>query len=290
MVSSYGAIANALGDIRASRAVGRMMNQNPNADSMRCYKIVYSNGKIGGFGLGIEDKIRRLNLDNIEIKENRIVNFDKIFFNNFETDFPLKKLRSKQVELSEKVEIRNNFKKINTVAGFDVAYPKNDFDYCCGACVVFDYNTHKILEEKIRFKKIFFPYIPTYLAFRESNLIKVLYENLKIKPDILMIDGNGILHPIGMGIASYVGVKLNIPTIGVAKGMLCGKLENNKVILDKRVIGSAFYPLKSLKKPIFISPGHNIAQKKSITIVKNFCSSKIPEPIKAAHNLAIKNI
>ena len=69
MISSYGAIAKALGDIKASRAVGRMMNQNPNADDMPCFRIVYSDGKIGGFGLGINDKIRRLRLDNIHVKD-----------------------------------------------------------------------------------------------------------------------------------------------------------------------------------------------------------------------------
>jgi deoxyribonuclease V len=290
MVSSYGEIAKALGDIRASRAVGRMMNQNPNADTMPCFKIVYSDGKIGGFGLGIEDKIRRLKEDNIDVIDDKIVNFDKVFFNDFKTNFPLKKLRMKQIELSKKVEIKNYIKNINTIAGFDIAYPKNDFDNCCGACILYDFKTKKILEEKIIHRKTFFPYIPTYLAFRESDFIKLLYENLEIKPDILMIDGNGILHPMGFGIASFVGVTLNIPSIGVAKSMLCGKLKNNNVIFDNRIIGSAFFYSKSVKNPIFISPGNKITLSKSISIVNKFCFSKIPDPIKNAHRLATKNI
>ena len=68
-ISTYGAVAKALGDIRASRAVGRMMNQNPDADDMPCFKIVYSDGRLGGFGLGIDDKIRRLMRENIDLKE-----------------------------------------------------------------------------------------------------------------------------------------------------------------------------------------------------------------------------
>ena len=92
-LSTYGAVAKALGDVVASRAVGRMMNQNPDADDMPCFRIVHSDGKIGGFGLSVDDKIRRLKLDNIKVEGNKIVNFDKIFFNNFKTDFPLKKLR-----------------------------------------------------------------------------------------------------------------------------------------------------------------------------------------------------
>jgi len=125
MISSYGAIALALGDIRASRAVGRMMNQNPNADEMPCFRIVYSDGKIGGFGLGIDDKIRRLSLDNIQVKENRIMNFQKVFFDDFNTDFPLKKLRKKQIELSKNVELKDSIDKIDTVAGFELL---------CGVC------------------------------------------------------------------------------------------------------------------------------------------------------------
>ena len=129
-ISTYGAVARALGDIRASRAVGRMMNQNPDADDMPCFKIVYSDGKLGGFGLGIDDKIRRLKQDNVSVKDGRIVDFEDVLFDDFETGYPLKKLRMEQMELSKKMEIADDFDEIETVAGFDVAYPKNDFDDC----------------------------------------------------------------------------------------------------------------------------------------------------------------
>ncbi len=290
MVSSYGAVAKALGDIRASRAVGRMMNQNPNADDMPCFRIVYSDGRIGGFGLGINDKIRRLKNDNIKVNEKKIVDFQKIFFNDFKTDFPLKKLREKQIELSKKVELKDNIEKIETVAGFDVAYPKNDFDKCCAACVLMDYKTKEIIEDKIIYKKIFFPYIPTYLTFREADFIKLLYENLETKPDVLMIDGNGILHPFGLGIASYIGIIMDKPSIGVAKNMLCGKIKNNNVILDNKIIGFTYFSSKHIKKPLYISIGHKINLDKSISIVDNFCNYKIPEPIRRSHILATGNI
>ena len=78
MVSSYGTVAEALGDKRASRAVGRMMNQNPDPDTMPCFKIVYADGKIGGFGRGINDKIRRLKKDGITVKEHKIADFEEV--------------------------------------------------------------------------------------------------------------------------------------------------------------------------------------------------------------------
>ena len=90
-VSTYGAVAKALGDKRYARAVGKYMNQNPDADTMPCFKIVNSDGRLGGFGLGIEDKIRRLKEDGIEVKDGKIVDFKKVFFDDFKTDYPLKK-------------------------------------------------------------------------------------------------------------------------------------------------------------------------------------------------------
>ena len=90
-VSTYGAVANALGNKNYARAIGKYMNKNPDADSMPCFKIVKSDGSLGGFGLGIKDKIRRLNNDGIMVKNGKIVNFQKIFFDDFKSDYPLKK-------------------------------------------------------------------------------------------------------------------------------------------------------------------------------------------------------
>ena len=90
-VSTYGAVAKALGNKNYARAVGKYMNKNPDADIMPCFKIVKSDGTLGGFGLGIDDKIRRLNNDGIMVKNGRIVDFKKLFFDNFITDYPLQK-------------------------------------------------------------------------------------------------------------------------------------------------------------------------------------------------------
>jgi len=90
-ISTYGAVAKALGNPGYARAVGKYMNKNPDADTMPCFKIVSSDGSLGGFGLGIDDKIRRLEKDGIRVKDGRIVDFEKVFFNDFKTDFPLKK-------------------------------------------------------------------------------------------------------------------------------------------------------------------------------------------------------
>jgi O-6-methylguanine DNA methyltransferase len=90
-VSTYGAVAKALGNKGYARAVGKFMNKNPDADTMPCFKIVKSDGSLGGFGLGIDDKIRRLKRDGMEIKDGKIVDFKSVFFDDFKSDYPLKK-------------------------------------------------------------------------------------------------------------------------------------------------------------------------------------------------------
>ncbi len=93
-VSTYGAVAKALGDKNYARVVGLYMNRNPDADTMPCFKIVNANGSLGGFGLGLPDKIRRLKNDGIQVRNGRIVDFDMVFFHEFKTEYPLRKRRS----------------------------------------------------------------------------------------------------------------------------------------------------------------------------------------------------
>jgi len=289
-ISSYGAIAEALGDKIAARAVGRMMNQNPNADTMPCYKIVHSNGKLGGFGLGIDDKIKRLCDADIEVKNGKIVDFQSVFYNDFKTEFPLKKLREEQIKLSKKVIIKDDFKKIETVAGIDVAYPKNEFDYACGACIVIDYNTKEIIEKKTIFWETEFPYISTYLFYREFPVIRELVNILKIEPTVFMFDGNGILHPYMIGLATQAGIALNKPSIGIAKRLLYGEISGNEVKIDGIKKGNTYFSHKKIKRPIFVSPGHKISFDTSLSIVKKLSKFKIPEPLRQAHILAKKKI
>jgi len=289
-ISSYGAVAEALGDKIASRAVGHMMNQNPNADTMPCFRIVHSDGRLGGFGLGINDKIRRLKEDKIYVENGKIVDFENVLFKDFKTNFPLKKLRKKQIELSKKVVLKDSFTKIETVAGIDIAYPKNEFNDACGCCIVMDYKTKEVVEEKTVFSKTSFPYISTYLTYRELPIIKNLVNNLKTKPTVFMFDGNGVLHPYGIGLASHIGVVLDIASIGVAKSLLYGKIENDIVTIDDKKRGFVFFSSNKVKKPIYISPGNKISFETSFKIVKNLSFYKIPEPLRQAHILANKNL
>lgn len=284
-ISTYGEIAKALGDLRASRAVGNALNKNPAPVEVPCHRVVMSDGAIGGYSLGIERKIELLKKEGVKIQGNKVINFKNILFDDFKTDAELKKLRKIQKEIKDKIILKDDFSEIKTVAGFDAAYGKGNNAF--GACVVFDYKTKGVVEQLIVKARIDFPYISSYLSFREFPIIEKLFKKLKNNPTILMIDGNGVLHPRGVGIASHAGVLLDVPTIGVAKTLLCGEIVSNTVIYKGKLIGNILKPERA-KNPIYVSPGHRISYETALSVVKNFCKYRIPEPIRNAHLLAAK--
>ena len=285
-LSTYGAVAEALGDKRAARAVGRMMNQNPDADTMPCFKIVYSDGSLGGFGLGIEDKIRRIQNDGISIKDGNIVEFNQVFFNDFKTNFPLKKLQIEQQKMSTQIILKDEITHpIKIVGGIDVAYPKNEFEPACAAYVAIDIETRDITEKHYSYKESIFPYIPGYLSYREVPVIEAVMKKITTPPQILMIDGNGILHPRKCGIACHIGIKYNIPTIGVAKRKLLGENTNDHVLVDGEIRARSLITGQA-RNPIYISPGHRISLNTSYKITKQLCRVKNPEPLRQAHRAA----
>lgn len=293
-VSTYGDLAKALGDVRASRAVGQMLAANPRPIVVPCHRIVMSDGDIGGYSGngGINKKNELLAEEGVGIRNNYVIDLQRIRYTDFRTDFPLKKLVKEQKELSKKVLLKDDFSEIKTVAGIDVAYNKN---LAYGACVVYDYHNKNIVEEATVETEIEFPYIPTFLGYRELPIIEKLVKKLKTAPTLFMIDGNGILHPLKFGIASHAGVKINAPTIGVAKNLLLGKVtmeprrvgNYSEIIYNNKRLG---YALKSSQNanPIYVSPGHMTSFKTALEVVKHFCEHKIPEPIRSAHLLATK--
>lgn len=271
-VSTYGHIALALGDIIASRAVGKMLNENPYKD-VPCYRVVKSDGSIGGYAHGVEKKIELLKRDGVEIIKGKI-DLKKFLFNDFITDYPLKKLRKEQENLKKKISLNDDF-ELNSIAGMDVAYGKN---VAYGAYVEFNLKGD-IIKQKIIEKKIEFPYIPTYLAYRELPILNELIRNEN--PSIVMIDGNGLLHPRFFGIACHFGVINDMVTIGIAKKLLYGKIRDGYVYINGRKVG------RKLGK-IFVSPGNKISIETAYQITKNFMKYSTPEPIRRAHILATK--
>ncbi|MDI6885389.1 MAG: endonuclease V [archaeon] len=163
------------------------------------------------------------------------------------------------------------------------------------AVVVLEYPSMKLVEYSYSLMPVDFPYIPGLLSFREAPAIINAFHALKTKPELLVIDGCGINHPRFAGLATHVGVILDIATIGVAKNLLCGTGEVPNEEGEARIITyqgkEVGYYLKSKKgcKPIIIAPGHKISLKTALKLIKKCVHKhKLPEPIRIAHLCANK--
>lgn len=193
--------------------------------------------------------------------------------------------------LARKIILNDGFEKINLIGGVDTSYSEKE-DKILGVIVVLDFRTLNIVEISFAFSNEIFPYIPTFLSFREGLVIINAWEKIKNKPDLMIVDGQGYAHPRNLGIASHIGVVLNIPTIGCAKKPLVGKFKEpglNKgdwepMYYNDRKVGIVLRT-KYNTKPLFISPGHKVSFETAIDIIlKTSIGYRFPEPIRLAHH------
>lgn len=181
-----------------------------------------------------------------------------------------------------------DFNAIKKVAGFDCTF-FNSKIIC--AAVVFDLKTKEIIEKKYTISDSQMPHIPGFSAFREGPAIIQTYYSLENNPDILMLDGHGIAHQKKCGLATYVGLELEKPSIGIAKNLSAGEIKDDKIIIDSQERG-AVIKTKTHANQLFVSPGHliDIASCVEITQKLVFAPHKMPEPLHEAHKFAKKTV
>lgn len=290
-LTTYGAIAEALGDKRAARAVGMVLNKNTDLEKYPCFKVVRSNGRIGGYKQGKEEKKSRLKDEGVQIRGDKVLNFKSVFFEDFESEEILKKLRKEQDRVFERLELRDMETEPEKVIGADVAYEK---DQAFAAAVVMNDNL-KILEETTLRAKVDFPYIPTYFYYREGPIISRVIEDLNEEFDLMFLGSSGILHPRKAGLASFIGLEFRKPTIGITKGLLCGEVkremgaeEFSQITFEESNVGYAYRP-KETVNPIYISPGNLITTAQALFYTKKFIEKhKLPKPLYHTHRRAVE--
>jgi len=203
----------------------------------------------------------------------------------------IKEAKEIQSIVKKKVKIIQLTKKPEFIAGVDAAFSE---DSVIGAVCIYKYPELTLLEETYATIKIMFPYVPGFLSFREGPAIIKALNKLTIKPDVILFDGQGIAHPSSIGIASHIGMLLNIPSIGCAKSKLIGdytepgvkKGEYTYLKYHNAVIG-AVLRTRDYVKPVFVSPGHLIDLKGAIDIVlKCTTNYRIPEPLRMADRIS----
>ncbi len=266
-VASFGSIAEALGDRRAALAV-----------RSECLRLRKLNVEVPWW--------RAVNSDGVPLKE--AIPFLKregalrgsvvereLFVDPPEKEPFLSRLRAIQEKLSERLVI-GGLPDSEVAGGLDVSYSLvNGIEVAYASCVLVDERLRVVKVERFSYVPPM-PYVPTYLAFREIR--GMLVTARRCKPDVLFVDGQGILHPRLLGEASHVGLVAGIPSIGVAKSKLVGNLKGNKIFVGKEHRGWHF-------RGGFVSPGHMVGVKESLEIAKKFWlpGEKQPRPLILAH-------
>ncbi len=198
-------------------------------------------------------------------------------------------LRAEQQQLSERVVEQDDGLQVECVAGVDASYDGDTMRIVAASLDAKNFAPIEITAVK---RQVEFPYIPTYLAYREFPGIDAAVSRLKRRPDVLLIDGHGRLHPALFGVACYVGVRLDLPTIGVAKHPLVGRVKRGARSLSGaspiefrgQVRGYAWTP-PGRERPIFVSIGHRISLERALEVVRGSTLRGYPEPLKLADRI-----
>ncbi|BAY15352.1 endonuclease V [Anabaenopsis circularis NIES-21] len=199
-----------------------------------------------------------------------------------------------QESLSQQVITEDQLREpISYVAGVDMGFTA-DGTISRAAVAVLSFPDLQVVETTLAHRPTSFPYIPGFLSFREIPAVLDALEKIQTVPDIILCDGQGIAHPRRFGIASHLGVILDMPTIGVAKSLLIGKHQElpetrgswQPLIHKGETIGAVLRTRIGVK-PLYISSGHKISLTTAIDYVLQ-CTPKyrLPETTRVADKLA----
>lgn len=288
-IATFREIAIALGDPIAARAVGSMLTQHKH--ECPSHRVISCDGTV------TEEQAKLLQAEGIAVKDGRVLSLNTLLFHEFRSERPLQKLQEIQHDIRRKVHLTPDRTDYHTVGGVDLSYA-GSLGVAAYACL--ELNSLRVLDTHTRAQKVRFPYIPSYLAFRELPVMLALLQKLKDQnalADITFVDGTGTLHHRQAGIASQLGVMLNIPTIGITKSLLHGEPEKDLKTLAPGEIcyirvagdhaGAAIRPTEDAE-PFFISPGHRVDLETAIELTLRALRSwaSLPEPIQQAHDIS----
>ena len=199
-----------------------------------------------------------------------------------------------QRELAHRVVEQDCLGLVHFVAGVDVGFEGQGNQTTRAAIVVLEFPGLRPVDYAVARTPVAFPYIPGLLSFRELPAVLQALRQLKIEPDVFIVDGHGRSHPRRIGIASHLGVLLDLPTIGCAKSILCGKADepanlvgaHSALLDDAEQIGVALRTRKGVR-PVYISIGHRVSLDRSIDLVLQCCKGfRLPETTRYAHRVA----
>ncbi len=208
-------------------------------------------------------------------------------------DGDVARARALQTELALRVRLEDDYPPLRLLAGVDVGF-EEDGTLTRAAAVLIDAQTLQPVAEAIARLPTRMPYIPGLLSFRELPAVLQALAELPQAPDLIFVDGLGVAHPRGLGIAAHLGVITGLPAIGVAKSILVGhhaelgpmRGDRTDLVHRGKRIGTVLRS-KDRIKPLIVSPGHRVSQASAAELVLACCTRyKLPEPTRLADRLA----
>jgi deoxyribonuclease V len=195
-----------------------------------------------------------------------------------------------QAELAQAVETSTPLAPWRTLAAADVSFDRGS-DVLYAAVLVVAADTFDVIERVGLESPAKFPYVPGLLSFREAPALLEAFARIKTRPDVVLCDGQGIAHPRRLGIASHLGLCLELPTVGCAKSLLCGKYDEpgqnrgdrSPLVYKGEVIG-AVLRTRARVAPLFVSPGHRCDLESAVALVLATTRKyRLPIPARMAH-------
>lgn len=203
--------------------------------------------------------------------------------------------RAAQAEMAGRVVLHDDLpQQVARIGGADASNTRFDpMKRVHAAMVTLDAGTEACLATGTDTRVAAFPYIPGYLGFREVPALVACWSRLAVKPDVILVDGQGLAHPRGLGLACHLGLVLGVPTIGVAKSLLVGEGEPGPdpgdqapLVWKGSIIGTALRTRRGAR-PLYVSVGHRVSLPTAVAIVLAATRGRrLPAPIRAAHDAA----
>jgi len=194
-----------------------------------------------------------------------------------------------QAELQAEVLTQDAMDDIRVIAGVAIAHSRFN-DTMTIAVAALSYPDLAVIDRHVLEHQTKFPFIPDLLSFREVPGIVAALEALSVRPDLIVVDGPGITHPKGLGVASHVGVVLDIPTIGCSKSSPVGTYiepevnagSESALVWQSEIIGTVFRS-KNRVAPLFVSTGHRVSRETATAVIRQSCQGyRLPEPLRIA--------
>ncbi|MFO1022492.1 MAG: endonuclease V [Planctomycetales bacterium] len=293
-VTTFGALARALGDVTAALWVAKHLADQFSSLKQRhpVHRIVRQTGELPDsfLAMGAEHLLKR---ERVNVLNGR-VDLGQFGFHDFQSTFPLQDLQALQASLSESSRL-SPAPECEFVGGVDVSYQSEMT--AVAAYTLVEVKTRRLVWSHVKRHPVTFPYISGYLAFRELPVLSELLAEVRAAgrlAPVLLVDGNGRLHPRHAGIATHLGVLHGIPTIGVGKTLICGTIQSEEqvseqgspIVYQGESVATAVRAQKK-SRPVYISPGHLTDVPTATELVRRlFRDHRLPEPLFWADHLS----